>query len=173
MKTKRLVIDAMLVAMYFVLGTYCGVNLGGIRIALDALPIVLGAALFGPWDALIIGLVGNFLFQLAGPYGLSVTTPLWMLPDGIRGLICGFLLYNRWPKLSKSRFFVETSIVFLLVAGLTTVVMYVDCLVFKYSFAAYSPYIVWRCIAAVVVALITTIVIPPLLKAVNKSNSKS
>ena len=84
MKTKQLVIDAMLVAVYYVLSSYLSVNLGGLRVTLDVLPVAVAAALFGPVNGLVVGFVGNFLFQLAGPYGISVTTVLWALPDAAR-----------------------------------------------------------------------------------------
>lgn len=163
MKTQRIAVNAMLIAMYFLLSNYFAVNLGGIRLTLDIFPIIVGACLFGPIDGLIIGLLGNFLFQLIGPYGISATTPLWMLPDGVRGLLIGLLLKNSIGS-TKLRYAIVLSLISVAVATLTTGVMYVDCLVYKYSFAVYTPFIMWRYIAGLIISALIALVLPTLLK---------
>ena len=50
----------------------------------------------------------------------------------------------------------------------TTGVMYVDCLVYKYSFVTYSPYIIWRYAADIIKAALYTLVLPPLIKVLRK-----
>ena len=47
MKPKRLVTNAMLIAMYVVLSLVATINLGNMKFTLDSLPIIVGAALFG------------------------------------------------------------------------------------------------------------------------------
>lgn len=47
MKAKRMVTVAMLIAMYVVLSLF-SINLGNMKITLDSLPIIVGAALLGP-----------------------------------------------------------------------------------------------------------------------------
>ena len=168
MKTKRLVIDAMLVAVYFVLSNYLSVNLAGIRVALDVLPVLVSAALFGPVDAFIVGFIGNLLFQLAGPYGISATTFLWALPDGLRGLMLGFLLRGRWQNLSRPRMIVYLIITSLVFTTFTTGVMYIDCLVYQYSFAAYAPFILVRYAVGAVLAVFCAFVLPPLLTPLSR-----
>ncbi len=166
MKTKRIALNAMLIAMYFLLSNYLALNLGPIRLTLDVLPIIVGACLFGPLDGLIIGLIGNFLFQLLGPYGISATTPLWMLPDGVRGLLVGLVLYG--SVRSKLKYAVVLGLISVAIATLTTGVMYVDCLVYKYSFAVYMPFIVWRYLAGLLISALLALVLPALLKALRK-----
>ena len=172
MKTRRITADAVLIAMYFLLGNYFAINLGGIRLTLDVLPIIVGACLFGPIDGMIIGLFGNFLFQLVGPYGISATTPLWMLPDGLWGLLTGLLLKNA-ATASASRRIAVLSLSSLAVTTLTTGVMYVDCLVYKYSFAAYTPFILWRYIAGIIISVLIALVLPPLMRALEHIFIKS
>ena len=46
MKAKRIVTAAMLIAMYVVLSLF-SINLGNMKITLDSLPIIVGAALLG------------------------------------------------------------------------------------------------------------------------------
>ncbi|MFB0921329.1 MAG: folate family ECF transporter S component [Oscillospiraceae bacterium] len=172
MKTRRITADAVLIAMYFLLSNYFAINLGGIRLTLDVLPIIVGACLFGPIDGMVIGLFGNFLFQLIGPYGISVTTPLWMLPDGFWGLFTGLFMWNALEA-SKLRRIIVLCLIALAVTTLTTGVMYVDCLVFKYSFAAYAPFVLWRYIAGLVISALIALVLTPLLKALEHIFVKS
>ena len=144
MKAKRLATDALCAALYVVLSNLAGLNLGNMKLSLDGLAILLGALLFGPVDGLIIGLLGNFVSQLTGPYGLSVTTPLWMLPPGLVGLLAG--LYARKKDFSLKTPALAVLVLFCLLADttVTTGVMWIDCLVMRYSFATYVPGIVWR-----------------------------
>lgn len=170
MKTRRLVVDAMLIALYFVLSNYFALNLGSIRLTLDVVPVILGAAMFGPVDGIIIGFTGNFLFQLAGPYGLSVTTVLWALPDALRGLMAGLLLHSPAQRRSGTAMLaVKLIFISLVITTVTTGVMYVDCLVFEYSFLTYTPFILWRYLAGILVSGMTAIFLPPLLNALDRT----
>ncbi len=167
MKTKRLVTDALCAAMYVVLSFALGLRLGPMKISLDGLPILLGAMLFGPVDGLIIGLLGNFISQLLEGY-ITATTALWMLPPGLLGFMVGWYAKRHDFTLGVKK----TALLFFagLVADttLTTGVMWVDCLVYKYSFVTYSPYIGWRYAADVIKAAIYTLVVPPLIKAIRR-----
>jgi len=172
MKTRQLVIDAMLIAAYFILSTYLSVNLGSMRISLDLLPVVLGAAMFGPAHGFIIGFAGYFLFQLVGPYGISVTTFIWCLPEALRGLIAGFMFFGRLKDgAGLGKLTAQLAALNLVTTGLYTLAMYIDCLVFKYSFVTYSPFILWRCLAALIVSGIAAIVLPPLMRALENAAS--
>ena len=77
-KTKKLAMDSMLAAMCAVLG-YLSLDFGNLKITFESVPILLGALLLGPIDGMAIGGVGTLLYQLVR-YGVSVTTPLWILP---------------------------------------------------------------------------------------------
>lgn len=87
MKAKRMVTVAMLIAMYVVLSLF-SINLGNMKITLDSLPIIVGAALLGPLDGFLIGFFGSFLNQLL-TFGLTPTTILWVIPAAVRGLLIG------------------------------------------------------------------------------------
>lgn len=158
----------MLVAIFFVLSNYISVNMAGIRITLDILPVVVAAALFGPVDALIVGFVGNLLFQLAGPYGISATTVLWAVPDAVRGLLAGLLLRGGRAAAAPKRLIAPLVGISLVFTTVTTGVMYVDCLVYQYSFAAYAPFILARYVIGVVIAVLTALILPHLIKALEK-----
>lgn len=168
--TKRLVTDALCAALYVVLSSFLSLSLGPIKLSVDGLPVLLAALLFGPADGLIVGLLSGFLGQLLGPYGVSATTPLWMLPVGVLGLIVGW--YAKRKNFSLDRKHLAALVLIALAADttVTTGVMYVDCLVYKYSFVTYSPYIVWRYVADIIKTALYTLVLPPMLNVLRKDH---
>lgn len=169
MKTRRLVTDALCAAIYVVLSNLVGLNLGPVKLSLDGFPILLGAVLFGPVDGFVIGFLGNFISQLLGPYGISATTVLWALPPAVLGLFVGFGA----KKLGHKALSVKTAglmvfIGLLIDTTLTTGVMWVDCLVYQYSFVTYAPYIIWRYAADVIKAVVYALLLPPVARALRK-----
>jgi uncharacterized membrane protein len=90
MKPKQLALDAMLIAMFVAL-SFVSVDLGNLKITFDALPILIGALLFGPVDGLIIGLLGGFMYQLLsyGVYRHNRTVASSLAARGTPGrLVC-------------------------------------------------------------------------------------
>lgn len=169
MKTKRLVTDALCAAIYVVLANLVGLNLGPMKLSLDGFPILLSAVLFGPIDGFIIGFLGNFISQMLGPYGLSATTVLWALPPAVLGLFVGIgakKLGERTLRVKAIGLLVFFGL--LVDTTLTTGVMWVDCLVYQYSFVTYAPYIVWRYAADVIKAVIYALLLPPVARAIGK-----
>ena len=166
--TKRLVTDGLCAALYVVLSSFLGLSLGPIKLSIDGLPVLLAALLFGPADGLVVGLLSGFLGQLLGPYGVSATTPLWMLPVGILGLIAGLYAKRARGVIDRKKLAAVILLALLADTTVTTGVMYVDCLVYKYSFVTYSPYIVWRYVADFIKAALYTILLPPMIKILRK-----
>lgn len=102
---KRLVMDAVLIALYIVLGLY-RIPIGNtFRISVAPFAVILCALTFGPIDGLIVGFLGEFLMQLL-TYGLTKTTVYWCLGEAARGLLlgcCGLGL-KRWDLNSMKYF---------------------------------------------------------------------
>ena len=74
MKTKQMAYDAILTAMCVVLGLV-SLDFGNLKITFEDLPILLGAALFGPWDGMVIGVLGTSIYQMLR-FGADPTLPL-------------------------------------------------------------------------------------------------
>ena len=164
MKTKRLVTAAMLAAMYVVLSLTVTLNLGNMKITLDSLPIIVGAALLGPVDGMLIGLLGSFINQLL-TYGFTVSTLLWIIPAGVRGLIIG--LYAK--KHSFNMTFAQTEFITIVsaiaVTVLNTAVMYIDSKILGYySYAYVFGAVLPRFISGIIVACVLGAVLPYILK---------
>ena len=169
MSTKRLVTDAILIAMYAVMSTLLTINLGGMNISVGALPIIVGAALFGPTDGLIIGLCGSFLNQMYS-YGLTPTTALWIIPAGARGFIIGAFAKHCKFNMTVRQTVLITIISSLTVTALNTVVMYIDSKIWGYySYAYVFGKIIPRIISGVIIATLFGVLVPKLLPPLKRT----
>lgn len=147
--TRRLALNAVLIALYVLLG-FLKIPIGNIlRINLASFAVVVCAMAFSPIDGLIVGFLGEFLSQILGPYGMTPTTALWALPEAVRGLLLGiFMLIFAKKQLSASVLLKSKSLIWFLLAHvfagviaslLNTFALYVDSKMFGY----YSHYMVF------------------------------
>ena len=165
-KTKRLVIDAMLAAMFVVLSLF-SISLPGMKITLDSLPILVAAALLGPLDGLVVGLIGSFLNQMI-TYGFTATTLLWILPAGLRGLLVGLYAKRHNFDMTLRQTVFITIVTALLVTALNTFFMYVDSWVYSYSYAAALPTLALRILAGIITAVLFSLLLPAILTALRR-----
>ena len=153
---KHIAIDCLCMILYMVLYRFLHLNLGPIHIVFCGLPVMFAALLFGPKDGLIVGLLGSFLSELIGPYGIGITTPLWMLSAGLIGLIPG--LYKN-ANMALGPF---ALMLFLTLCADTAVnigAAYFDSLVYKYPFFFSVPTTLWQLVADIIKAVIYTLVL--------------
>ena len=170
--TKRLVLNAVLAALYVVL-SFIKVPIGNLfRINMASFAVVISAIAFGPVDGLVVGFLGEFLAQVLGPYGLTPTTILWAMPEAARGLLLGFIMVLFAKKQlsvvniqkSKAYWMYLLSCIFTGVVAslLNTFALYVDSKMFGY----YSYHMVFGvliarlCIAAVLSGAFGYIALP-------------
>ena len=169
--TRRIATDAMLSAMFVCL-SFFSIRIGNsMKLSIDSLPILVAALLLGPIDGLAVGLVGSFLNQLL-TYGLSVTTILWILPAGIRGLIVGLYAKKHNFTLSRKQLIFITVLTALLVTAFNTLVMYLDSRIVGYPFAATLPTVLMRIVSGILVAAVFSLILPLILKALKKTPSE-
>ena len=89
---RRIALNAVLIALYVLLG-FLKIPIGNmLRINLASFAVVVCAVTFSPIDGLIVGFLGEFLSQVLGPYGLTPTTALWAAPEAVRGLLLGLAM---------------------------------------------------------------------------------
>lgn len=173
---QRLALDGILIAVFFALSLF-SVEIGGIKLTFDALPVVIGAMLFGPADAFIIGFLGAFLEQLLH-YGITATTFLWILPPAIRGLSIGlavrfFPQQMRLEKILTQRkpyvYGLSCLIAAIITSLLNTLVYYADAKLYGYySFALIFGVLGMRIVIGLVAATITAAAALPILAALSK-----
>ena len=167
MKTRQLTMDAALAAMCAVLGAV-SIDLGNLKFSFESLPVIIGALLFGPVDGLLIGGIGTFLYQFLR-YGLTVTTPLWILPYVLCGLIVGLYARKRSFELSRWQLAFIITLASVLIFILNTAVLYIDSKVYGYYSAVYIfGTIVPRTFICFAKAAVFSAVMPMLLKAAKR-----
>ena len=133
--TKKLALDSMLAAMCAVLG-YLSLDFGSLKITFESVPILLGALLLGPLDGLAIGGVGTLLYQLVR-YGVSLTTPLWILPYALCGLLVGLGAARNGFRLSRRESTVLIIGSELMITLLNTVTLYIDSKLYGYYYPGF------------------------------------
>ena len=170
--TRRLVYDALLMALY-VLFAKLTIQLQDIRITLAPLPILVASLFFLPYDACLVAGLGEFIIQLTGEYGLTPTTPLWILPPIIRALLLSLPSY--FYRKRGSRIENHLAIYFLVIllsALFTTVantgVWFLDAYLMAYPF----PYTLLTTILRGIAGLITSFVIGALALPLSKALQK-
>ena len=167
MNTKRLTFNAVLAAMCAALGTI-SLDFGNLKLTFESFPVIVAALLFGPVDAMLVGGIGTLLYQVLR-YGITVTTPLWILPYILCGLVVG--LYAKWHRfdLDKIRMGIIIFTGSILIFLLDTLVLYVDSKVYGYySFVYIFGTIVPRTLICLAKAAVFTAVMPVLLDAARK-----
>lgn len=87
--TRALCRVAMLAALYVLLNNTIAIKAGNLRITFASLPVVVSALLFGPMESALTALLGEFINQLLGGYGITATTVLWLIPPAVRGVVIG------------------------------------------------------------------------------------
>ena len=145
---RRLVLDAMLIAVYVLLG-FWKIPIGNLlRVNLASFSVVVCAVAFGPVDGLIVGFLGEFLSQILGPYGLTPTTVLWAMPEAVRGLALGLMLLplagkslhlGKMPWVSFAWYLFACTATGLIASLINTYALYVDSKMFGY----YNDYMVF------------------------------
>ena len=176
--TRRLCYIAAMAALSFLLNMIEVKLPGNLRITFDSLPIVVGALLFGPVDAVVAAAIGEFFTQLLSPYGLTATTLLWLIPPALRGLVVGFgaLAYGRREKKLDQRP-VELFAVCILASVVTTTantaVLWLDSLLMDYySFAVVFGSAAIRFITGIITAAAIAAVSAPVVQLLRKQGAE-
>ena len=167
LKTKQLITDAMLSAMCAVLG-YLAIDTGSIKITFESLPVLLGALMFGPLDGMLIGGIGTLIYQLLR-YGVSVTTPLWILPYVLAGLLCGYAAKRRAFSLTRLQTMALVVICELMITLLNTGTLYLDSRIFGYYFPGFiTGSLLLRLVVCIVKAVVFGAILPVLVRALKR-----
>lgn len=177
---KRLVINAMLIAVYVVL-RYFNIPFGNaFRFTLAPFAVILCAILFGPVDGLIVGFLGEFLSQILGPYGLTQTTLLWCIGETVRGGTLGLSvwLFLRKPFSLQGRLNAAQTLLLMVLCSITgilaalgqTFALYVDSTLFGYyRYEIVFGVLIWRLLVYVVLAVVMGYLSLPVIAALRKA----
>lgn len=177
---KRLVLNAVLVAIYVVLG-YLRIPIGNaFRISVAPFAVIMAALMFGPADGLLVGFLGEFLTQVLGPYGLTQTTLLWCIGETVRGGalgLCSLLFLRKW-LLTVSRPTRRQTLSLLVLCSLTgvlaslgqTLALYVDSTMLGYyNYTTVFGLMIWRIVIYIVVSALLGYLCLPIITALRKA----
>lgn len=175
---RRIATDAVLIALFYGL-SLLSVEIGGVKITFDALPVIIGAVMFGPVDGLLVGFLGALMEQMI-KYGFTATTLLWVLPAAVRGLfigVCALVLKKQMSVdalLEKKRpylYFIVCTLSGILVSTLNTFAFYVDSKLFHYYEYHMIFGIFWlRIVLGMAASLLTGVVALPVLAALKRAH---
>ncbi len=167
--TRKMVISAMLAAMYVAL-CFLKIRIGTLQITVSSLPVIIGGLLFGPLWGFAVGFIGSFFEQLLN-YGVDFTTILWLIPIGFRGLMVGG--YAKWKKTELTRMQLCFILVVssLVVTTLNTCSIYLHSVIWDYYTYAYVfGNALIRYVTGVITAVILVVVTPELMRLLRKSH---
>ena len=167
-KTKRFTTLAMLIAINVVLCILTPIKLGNFKFTFEAFPILVAGIIMGPVEGFLVGTIGSSIYQiLFSGYGLMITTPLWVLPHAISGLIVGIYSNKYKYTLNSKQLIYITILSSLIVTILNTLAIYIDSKVFGYySFAYVFGSIIIKIVTGIILATIYSLVISRLLKSI-------
>ena len=86
---SRICGDGMLLAVYTVLSIITIRITPNFQITFTGLAVILACVLYGLPDGLLVAFLGSFISQLRSTYGLTITTPIWMIPPILRAVVFG------------------------------------------------------------------------------------
>lgn len=137
------------------------------KITLQNLPIYIAGILYGPIYGAIVGAMGMLISQIL-QYGIEITTILWIIPQTLLGLIVGLLSKSRILDYSKKSFIIYMIILNIMVTILNTIVLYIDSIIKNYNQYILGISFIGRIISSIIFALILYIIIPYIIKAIQK-----
>lgn len=167
---RMMAVDAVLVAMYVVLNSFA-IRTANIKFTLDAFPIIVGAAMFGPLHGTLIGFLGSGIYQLFfSGYGVTPTTPLWMLPVLVRGFIVGLYSRHRGYEPPVGGLIVITIVAGVLTTALNTLALYVDSIIYNYySYELVFGLLIPKVVISIILAVLFALFTPALIKKIRKN----
>lgn len=172
---SRICGDGMLLAMYIVLSTLTVRLTPNLQIAFTGLTIIMAVVLYGLPDAILIAVLGSFIGQARGAYGLSITTPLWMVPPILRAVVFGIayeIFLRKGIKLEDKK---VLFIVFAIIAGLVTTIantgaIFLDAMIFEYPVSMAVVESIFRFVSSILSSIFIALVTLPIIYALKNAN---
>jgi len=164
-------LQAMFIALYFVLAKIT-LSFGNLHLTLASLPLLVSALLLGFGDTVMIAFLGEFLIQVFS-YGVTLTTPLWLLAPVVRALILGAaaaFYHKKGLELDHKVLPYYLTVVFsaLLVTAINTGVLFLDALIVGYPFTFVWLETLLRFLSGFVTAVVVALLAHPLADALRK-----
>jgi len=162
---KKMCIIAVMAAMFVVLEMLSISTGNSMKITFSGLPVIITSVVFGPVSGMATGLLGSFISQMLR-YGFSVTTVLWILPAGVRGLSMGLMFAAFKRRLEWKSIGISVIVSSAAVTAFNTLAIFVDSKIYGYySFDVVFGMTMFRVISSVLTAVVYILVLMPILNA--------
>lgn len=130
-------------------------NTTTLRISFYGLPLMIAGIIFGYKTGLLAGLIMAIISQLVlSEYGITPTTPLWMIAPILFGLLSGLIIKIFKDKISVISILISVVITSIFVSLANSLALYVDGIVFDYDTKITFVLIMIRILSSIVVACI-------------------
>lgn len=163
----RMTFLALNVALYFGL-SFVSIRLPGQEITFKGLPLLLVSVVSGPIDGVFVAIFGEFLAQLTSVYGLTPTTPLWILPHVFRALIVGLIMLKKDVEKDRKLWIFSVVLSGIVVTATNSLVIYLDALIMNYPAVLTLITVITRGAASIATSILYAIVIPLLIRPLKK-----
>lgn len=163
----RITFLALNLALYIAL-SFVSIRLPGQEITFKGLPLILVSVVSGPIDGIFVAIFGEFFAQLTSIYGLTPTTPLWILPHVFRALIVGLMMRKKDIEKDKEIWVISVILSGIAVTVTNSVVIYLDGVIMNYPSILTTLTMLTRAAASITTSIIYAIVIPLLIKPLKK-----
>ena len=166
--------DGMLLAVYVVLSILTIRITPNLQITFTGLAIILACVLYGWVDGLLVALLGSFISQLRSTYGLTITTPIWMIPPILRAAVFG-LVYEIYLKHGikledkKVWFIIFATIAGLVVTVANTGAIFLDAYIFNYPVAMAFIESIMRFVSSILSSIVISVIALPVIYALDKA----
>jgi len=173
---NRMALDAMFSALYLALASV-SIPFGNIHLSFASLPLVVASILFGGFDGLAVAFIGEGILQIFS-YGLTLTTPLWLVPPLLRAIVISFVAWffrRRGEPLENHRwvYFLTLGVAALVTSLADTLALYIDAQIIGYPYS----FLLWEASLRLLTGLGTSFVVGivglPLLKALRHLEPQS
>lgn len=157
-------------ALHIVLELFATIRIGNdLKITFSTLPFAAAGIFLGPAAGLLTGFAGTFLSQLL-TYGITVTTPFWVLPGMMQGLCAGLFFKLFKNKNSLTSYAVTCTASGMVLVIFNLIASYFDgVVIYKYwTLPVLAALIPWRLCVWAVLSIVYTLVLFPLRKVLAK-----
>ncbi len=113
MKIKKIIISALLLAASIVINRFLSINTSIISIGFDFVPLILAGIILGPKYSIIIAGLADLIGALLFPFGSYFVG--YTISSLLRGLVYGFLLYQKNEFKVNKKFLIRLIIAILIV----------------------------------------------------------
>ena len=133
-RTEKLVLMALLTAMVAILSYFGGfIKIGGFAsISLTLIPVVLGAALYGPWAGALLGGISGIIFFITpdAAFWFGLSLPGTIITVMVKAILAGLLAGFAYKLLEKINRYFAVIIAAIVCPLVNTGVFLLGCLVF-------------------------------------------